>query len=449
MRFLLVVYDNQTYTHEFPIGLGYIAGTLKSVGVDVVVYSQDLHHYPDEHLTDYLNKNKFDYVGVSVIGGYYQYAKLLKISAAINASKQRPIYIIGGHGPTPDPQYFIKKTGADFVIMGEGEKTIKELVCNGYCTSGFAVDGLTCRRRPLIKDIDNLPFPAYELFPIEYYRQYRYTHCKPTDFTMSMISGRGCIFKCNFCYRMDEGFRARSDESIIEEINLLKTNYGINYISFSDELLMSSVERTESLCQAFINSGVQFHWRCNGRLNFASLSVLNLMRKAGCVFINYGIEAMDDKVLRDMNKCLTVKQIVEGIENTLKAGISPGFNIIYGHIGDTKETLDKAVAFLLRYDDGAQLRTIRPVTPYPGSPLYYKAIKEGLLKDCEDFYTKHTNSDLLSVNFTGMTDKEFYDNLWKANNKLIKNYYQNKLSETLNTAKKLYLEKDKTFRGFR
>ena len=77
--------------------------------------------------------------------------------------------------------------------------------------------------------------------------------------------------------------------------------------------------------------------------------------------------------------------------------------------------LQKGVDFLLKYDDHAQLRTIRPVTPYPGSPLYYYAIEKGLLKDCADFYeNKHTNSDLLSVNFTGLSNKEFHHLLFEA-----------------------------------
>ena len=82
-----------------------------------------MHHYPDFHLTEKLNKDKFDLIGVSVIGGYYQYRKLLKISAAINAAKQRPFFVIGGHGPSPEPEFFLKKTKADAVVIGEGEAT--------------------------------------------------------------------------------------------------------------------------------------------------------------------------------------------------------------------------------------------------------------------------------------------------------------------------------------
>ena len=460
MNILLVIYDNDSYIHWFPMGLAYIAAVLKRAGHSVSIYNQDLHHYPEEHLTKYLNDNYFDIVGVSISGGYYQYRKLLKISAAINASRQRPKYVIGGHGPSPDPDFFLKKTQADAVVIGEGENTILELIENMEHPGQLGqVLGIAWRegdkvtqndRRPLIADVDSIPSPAYELFPMEYYRLLRMPHASNSDMIMPMISGRGCTFKCNFCYRLDEGFRPRSSESILDEILLLQLQYGITYIAFGDELLMSSTKRTEELCEAFIRSGLNFKWDCNGRLNFAKPRLLKLMKRAGCVFINYGIEAMDDQILKNMNKALTTDMIISGIEATLAAGISPGFNIIFGNIGESQASLDKGLEFLLKYDDGSQMRTIRPVTPYPGSPLYYYAIEKGLLRDCEDFYeNKHVNSDLLSVNFTNMSDDDVHRALLEANSRLIQNYFSKKMKSVIEQAADLYLDHNVGFRGFR
>ncbi len=460
MRILLVVYDNDSYIHWFPQGLAYIVAVVKKDGYDVEIYNQDKFHYPDEHLTEYLDKNKFDIVGVSVIAGYYQYKKLLKISEAINKSKNRPFYIIGGHGPSPEPEFFLKKTQADVAVIGEGEITIVELLDAIANHKPFStIKGIAFRsgekiiineRRPLIMDIDSIPFPAYESFPIDYYRLLRMPHTTNRDFVMPLLSGRGCTFMCTFCYRMDEGFRPRKNECIIEEIKLLKKNYGITYIAFSDELLMSSIERTTSLCEDFIKTHLNIKWDCNGRLNYAKPEVLKLMQRAGCVFINYGIEAMDDKVLKNMKKALTAKQVIKGVEATLESGISPGLNIIFGNLGDNRETLQKGVDFLLKYEDGSQMRTIRPVTSYPGSPLYYYAIEKGLLKGCEDFYeNKHINSDLLSVNFTELSDDEFHQCLLEANTRLLTGYFNKKLSAILDQTRYLYLERDAGFRGFR
>ena len=462
MRVLLVVYDNDSYIHWFPQGLAYIAAALRQAGHHVAIYNQDIHHYPDEHLTTYLdNAEPFDMIGIGVIAGYYQYRKLLALSQAINRAKNRPAYyLLGGHGPTPEPEYFLRKTGADIVVLGEGEATIVEL-CEAIADrrSLATVRGIAFRdgdrvqvneRRPLVADVDTLPWPAYDLFPIEVYRLLRMPHITNREFAMPVLSGRGCTFTCNFCYRMDQGFRPRSAEAIVEEIRFLKSEYRISYIAFSDELLMSSKQRTEEICRAFLNARLNIKWDCNGRLNYADPDILGLMREAGCVFINYGIEAFDDRILRNMNKALTTKQIVRGIENTLAAGISPGLNIIFGNIGENRETLRQGVEFLLKYDDGAQMRTIRPVTPYPGSPLYYHAIEQGLLRDVADFYeNKHTNSDLLAVNFTELSDDEYYEALTEANITLLENYFTQKRAAMRQQVEHLYRTRDASFRGFR
>ncbi len=460
MRILFIVYDNGSYVQWFPMGVGYIASVLRREGYVVSIYHQDVYHYSEEHLTNYLNKHKFDVVGVSVIAGYYEYRKLLKISDAINKVKNKPVYVIGGHGPSPEPEYFLLKTRADVAVLGEGEETMIELLTalvNNRTLKN--IRGIAYRegeqvavneRRPLIDDIDSIPFPAYDLFPIVHYRLLRAPLVEKTQFLLPMLSGRGCTFECTFCYRMDPGFRPRSNESIIDEIKLLKKNYDITYIIFGDELLMSSQARTISLCEDFIRSRLNIKWNCNGRLNYAKPEVLQLMKKAGCVFINYGIESVDNEVLKNMKKGLTSDQIIRGVEHTLNAGIAPGLNFMFGNIGDNKQALNKAVEFLLKYDDWTKMRTIRPVTPYPGSPLYYYAIKSGLLKDCEDFYeNKHVNSDLLSVNFTELSVEEFHEALFNANKKLINAYYVKSRKRVVQDAYSLYYEKNDSFRGFR
>ena len=204
------------------------------------------------------------------------------------------------------------------------------------------------------------------------------------------------------------------------------------------------------MCESFIEADLNVRWSCNGRLNIVKPELLKLMKKAGCVFVNYGIESVDNDALKAMNKKLTVEQITKGIEATLTLGLSPGFNIIWGNIGEDASTLEKGVQFLLKYDDHAQLRTIRPVTPYPGSELYYHAIEQGLLKDVKDFYeNKHTNSDLVAVNFTDLTDDEFHKCLFDANTRLVENYDKYQKERIIETMRKLYIEKDDSFRGFR
>jgi len=461
MKILLIVYDNDAFIHWFPQGLGYIASVLRNAGHVISIYNQDQFHYPESHLTDFLNNNKFDAIGLGVIAGYYQYRKLLQISEAINASINRPFYILGGHGPSPEPEYFLKITKANAIVIGEGEKTIVELLetlaNKGNLTSVPGIAFLDEKDkfvitapRELIKDIDSIPFPAWDLFPMDYYALLREPHINNNERCFPVLSGRGCSFRCNFCYRMDKGIRVRSAQSVIEEIKILKDQYRISYIAFTDELFMSTPKRTIELSEAFIREKLNIRWSCLGRLNFASPEVLKTMKRAGCVFIGYGIECLNDEILEVMNKKLTVAQIIKGIENTLKAGISPGFNIIFGNIGENIDTLKSGVDFLLKYDDYTLLRTIRPVTPYPGSDLYYYAIKKGLLKDVGEFYEKKAiNSDLISINFTNLSDEEFHRCLFEANKKLLENYHEHKFKEQVEALRKLYFDKNASFRGFR
>lgn len=459
-KILFVVYDNKSYVSWFPQGIAYLAGAVRDAGHEVTIYNQDIHHYTDEHLTKYLDENKFDVVAISTIGGYYQHDKLMDLSKAINASKNRPYYIIGGHGPAPEVEYFLKKTKADVVGIGEGERTIVELIpALGDPEKLKTVKGIAYRvddevfvteKRELIANIDEIPMPAYDLFDMNYYRLLRLPGADATDFVMPMLSGRGCTFECNFCYRLDKGFRPRSAENIIEEMRFLHENYGITYMAFSDELLMSSVERTKEFCEKLIASGLKVKWNCNGRLNYAKPELLKLMKESGCVFINYGIEAFDNQILKNMNKALTTDIIEKGIIATYEVGIAAGLNIIFGNIGENEETLQKGVDFLLKYDEHDQLRTIRPVTPYPGSPLYYEAISRGLLKDAEDFYNnKHINSDLVSINFTDLSDDEFDLALLKANTVLLNNYYKHQAESSIQIAEDLYKNRNAGFRGFR
>ena len=306
---------------------------------------------------------------------------------------------------------------------GGGRRTLESVDGIAYINE----DGeyIRTKARELIKNVDDIAWPAYDLFDMTYYTLLRLPNIKGSERVVPVLSGRGCIFACNFCYRLDKGFRPRSAESIIAEIQYLKEEYNVKYIAFSDELLMSSRERTIELCNAFIDAELNIKWDCNGRLNFADIDVLEKMKEAGCVFINYGIESLDDDTLKVIHKGLTREMIIRGVENTLQVGISPGLNIIYGNINEPLNAIEDAVEFLLKYGDHSQLRTVRPVTPYPGSELFEYAKIHGLVKDTEDFYeNKHTNSDLLSINFTQYSDDEICEALYHANMRLIRKHME-------------------------
>ena len=464
MKILLIVYDNDSHIGFFPMGIAALAAYCRQRGFDVDIYSQDVHHYPDEHLTEFLNANHYDIVGLSFIGAYYPYKKAKAISKAIHAAKSRPFYVIGGHGPSPEPGYFLRLLGANAVVMGEGEETFVELINALASQSSIEnIRGLAWRagnaifvnqRRDPIGDIDDLPMPAYDYFPMDSYKLRRDVAHVPSignRFSVQLLSGRGCKFNCNFCYRIDKGMRLRSSEAILEEMNYLFAQWRIRHFMFYDDLLMESESRTIDLCEAFIRSGPpDMTFTCQGRLNYATPEVLKAMNRAGCAYIYYGIESFNDDMLKTMKKALNTETVRRGLQNTRVAGKRFSPNIIFGNIGETRKHLQNSVDFLLEYDDCAQLRAIKPVTPYPGSPLYDYAIAEGLLEGPADFYeNKHTNTDLLSVNFTPMSDDEFYESLHHANEQIADHYCAKLQRHYHEQIRHLYYDRDASFRGFR
>ena len=441
-KILLIVYDNGSHIPFFPQGVFALYSALKAQGGHTIAtWHQDLHHGDASNLTEILDNNDFDIVGLGFVAGYWQYQKAKEISDAINASKRRDKinYVLGGHGPAAEPAYFMALTDADTVVVGDGEAAICDIA--GSDARG-TIQGAPC-------DDNGVNCADYADFPIHTYRLIRWPTSKPTDFCFPILSSRGCKWACSFCYRMRKGFHMRPVESIMEEITYLHQVHDINHIQFSDELLMASEARTEEICRSILNLPFRIKWDCNGRLNFAKKELLTLMMKAGCKYVNYGIESLNQDLLNQMKKGLTVAQIESGVRATLTAGIAPGLNLIWGFPGDTVANLSTAVEFLKKWDPCHELRTVRPVTPYPGTPLYQDALKTGLLDGPEDFYErKHVNSDLLTVNFMDISTKEAHRALYEANYNLIDNYYMKTKESVTHNAYRLY-EGDTSFRGFR
>jgi radical SAM superfamily enzyme YgiQ (UPF0313 family) len=284
---------------------------------------------------------------------------------------------------------------------------------------------------------------------MEYYVNAKFYNMAPTDRMIYMVSSRGCNYTCNFCQRLEKGIRFRSPENVVEEIKKYKRDYGVTYLVFLDELLMFSEKRVHELTEAFIRAELNIKYFCTGRLNSVNKGMLQMLKRSGCVYIDYGIEQFDDGALKAMNKKLTEEEIVRGIELTQAEGFPIIFDLIFGNLGDNHQTLRKTLDFFKKYNDYGQFRTIRPVTPYPGSRLYDYAIEKGLLKGPEDFYEKHINLELPTVNFTGIDDDEYLRILMDANREVATDYYDHLRNSAIDSFRRVYFEKDFGFRGVR
>jgi anaerobic magnesium-protoporphyrin IX monomethyl ester cyclase len=460
MRISFIIQDYHESRNSYPMGTAYLARVLRDCGHEIEIYNMAIYHWTIEQMLEYFKKEKFGAICVSFICGYYTYTQIKLVLKALNSIPKRPPIILGGHGPAPVPEFFLIKHHTEFVSLGEAEKTLPRLIEAIEKEEDTArIDGFACRvgdeviinkKLDPVQDLDTIPFPAWDLFPMEAYIVNHAEPSKPMDRFGVVTSSRGCPYLCNFCYRMEDGIRFRSVDNVMEEIGWLVDKYNINYFQFQDELLMVSRSRISEICDGIEKNGFKFEFYLNGRLNIVTKDMLKRLKELGCRFINYGIESADEVVLKNMDKRLTLKQIHEGLQATIDAGIEPGVNLLFGNIGDTRETFRKNHELLLKYDTFCQNRTIKPVSPFPGTPLYNYAIKEGLIKDAEDFYERlHMNSDRFTVNFSDVPDKEAYDLIFEANKDLVSEYHRRKAEAQVEGLRKVYSGSELGFRGVR
>ena len=465
-KVLLIVHDVYQKDNQFLSGIGYLAAVLKKEKVDVKICCQDIFHYSNEELAKLFLKNtRYDLIGVGFMAARFK-ETILDLCSTINKFKKDAWLILGGPGPTPIPEYILKKTDADIIALGEAEETIIEVLkCkldNGDLSQikGIAYQNshniiINERRKPIM-NLDSIPFPEWSLFPIEKYATcLRPVGADKNDKILGMLTSRGCINQCNFCYRMEKGIRFRSVENVIEEIKILKEKYGINYFHFHDELFNFPKKRIFDFYESLRKNNLKIKFWCNARVDVLDKETAICLKESGCKFLNFGMESSDQNVLNLMNKNTTVEQNIKAAEITRKVGIGIGLNFLWNNKGDTEESLQNNVRLIKKYNSYDQIRTIRPATPYPGCELYYEAIRMGLLSGPEDFFNKFKNSDLLTVNFTDIPKEKFYKLLFEANKELIIDYFMH-TTKNMSSANRLiknfydlYFNNKINFRGAR
>jgi radical SAM superfamily enzyme YgiQ (UPF0313 family) len=465
-KVLFIIHDVHQKDNYFPSGIGYLAACLKANNCDVHVYCQDIYHYTNEELAEFLKSERFDIIGVGFLAARFK-ETVLGLCNTINAYKKDAWLILGGHGPSPIPEYVLKKTNADIIVIGEGEETIVDLInCKindgdiskiqgiAYNIRGNVV--INERRKP-VRKLDTIPFPEWSLFPME-----EYTTClkfygmvSPDEKSLPIITSRGCTNRCNFCYRLEKGIRFRSIPNVIEEIKILNQKYGVTYFAMNDELFLFSKKRLFEFKDALEKEAITIKYECQARVDIFDDEIAHGLKDSGCKFVNFGMESSDQRVLDLMNKNTTVEQNINAAKIARKHNIGYGLNILWGNIGDTVRSLQEDVKLIKEYNVYSQLRTIKPPTPYPGCDLYYEAMNRHLLTGPEDFFEKFKNIDLVTVNFLDMPEERFYKLLFEANKELIIDHF-NKTNGNLDDAEKiiqsfynLYFKGDVSFRGAR
>ena len=208
----------------------------------------------------------------------------------------------------------------------------------------------------------------------------------------TMITSRGCPFNCGYCDQSVFGrkWRCHSPEYVISEISYLKKQYGIDFISFEDDNFLLSKQRTIEICRGMIGKSLNIEWSCLGRVNEVDDEVLSLMRQAGCKTVYIGIESGSERILKLINKRLSIDEYRKGIKLIKKYGINVTGSFILGVPSETKEDIDRTIDLALSLPlDGISFFTY---TPYPKTPLRELAFKHGKISDEWKNYSGHPSS---------------------------------------------------------
>lgn len=379
--------------HGYSSGILYLSAYLREKGYDNIIIEphklkkkRQIFHGLNKELFNELESNLYEllaklnpkYVGIpSYTTEFNEVAKLIKgIKKICNAR-----IIVGGCHATAVPEDFLNY-GADFVIFGEGETTLLEVIKSlEEGKKDFKnIDGLAWKKenriiinkpRALIEDLDSLPLPAYDKIDVEHY-------IKIWDGTIrgfplraaTIVTSRGCPFNCSFC-GCNEVFgrkiRFRGKGSIKKEIKLLKEKYKVEGIMFSDDILTVNKKHLKMVCEIMKKYGML--WSCQARVNSIDDEIMGILKKSGCLQLDLGVESGSQRVLDDlMGKGITVEETKNAFRLCEKYGINKAANFIIGMPTETKEEMEET--FDLAKEINANYYLFSIAAPFPGTRLY-------------------------------------------------------------------------------
>ncbi|MEM2109929.1 MAG: radical SAM protein [Candidatus Odinarchaeota archaeon] len=377
--YINVEYDRSIFRYP-PLGLGYLASSILNKKKDLSVKIVDCTFKTlEKSISEIFRLNP------KILGIYSMVTinhNAIRIARALRDHVN--LMIAGGPLPTLTPESYLNEF--DLVILGEGEKTIIEVL--NECESNRdwkKIKGIAYKnnnkimitgRRSLIKNLDTIPFPARELFPNKEYKWYwRKFHGYTST---SIISTRGCPYTCDFCSNPVFGvsYRERSPSNVIEEMVEIK-ELGYERVFFTDDCFTQNPKRIAEICEVIIRENIDLEWECLSRADVITRKLAKLMFNAGCKRIFFGIESGNDRVLRIIGKKITKRDVERSIKITAKTGIKTGGFFILGYPGDTTDTIIETVNF----SSGLPLDYLSYSFPYPipGTGLYNK-VKDRIIR---------------------------------------------------------------------
>ncbi|RLI82686.1 B12-binding domain-containing radical SAM protein [Archaeoglobales archaeon] len=364
-----------------PLGLGYLASTLRERGFKVRIIDDLVERLEFSELIDRIK----DALIVGITSTTPTFNSALKYACSIKKRLPDVFIILGGVHATFMPHRVIKSECVDAVCVGEGEYTLAEVAermssersLKGVKGLIYKENGMVFNngKREFIEDLDALPFPAFDLMPLE-----KYTVLGHKLEQFPMITSRGCPFGCRYCSSslfLGRKFRARSPKNVVDEIEWLLNDFGARHIAFGDDTFTLNRKRVIEICNEIIERKLDVNWSCSSRVDTISPEMLERMKMAGCVAIYYGVESASSEILKYYRKRIDLEKVKRAVKLTKKAGIETICSFIIGSPFERREDIKKTLKFAIKLNpDYAQFSVL---TPYPGTEIYYEAKEKGLL----------------------------------------------------------------------
>jgi len=385
---------------EPPLGLAYIASVLERIGHKVCIIDAYALGLNVQKTAALVKSCTPDLVGITSTTPTYADARELayKIKQLVDV----PV-VIGGPHATAMPLKTLQDGVFDIAVIGEGEITMKELVdCLEHDNPLNQIAGIAFRnadkiyitsKRPLIKDLDSLPFPAWHLLPpLDYYRPSPASYKRMPVATM--ITSRGCPYGCIFCDKSVFGsvYRARSPINVVDEIEKLKLKYRVREIKFWDDCLNLLPKRLLRICREIRNRKLDIIWSCCCRADLISKDLVKSMADAGCWLINFGIETGVQRLLDDIGKGMKLEDIRQAVKLVKEQGISVRGFFMLGLPGERPEDIEKTIYFAKTLD--LDIAVFHVVIPFPGTELFRRAVESGEINpETTDFTSYSMFSD--------------------------------------------------------
>lgn len=369
-------------TIEPPLGLAYMAAVLEKNGFKPDIVDANVLHLKTEEVLKIIFRKRPQIIGISTNVVTIQSG--LELSRTLKKKNKNLVIIFGGPYPTALPEKTLRESQADAVVLGEGEETILEICqrLKGSQPIFYKVDGLVYlkngklfwgRSRPLIKDLDSLPFPAYHCLPnLNSYKTR--ARQKPVA---SIFTSRGCPFQCVYCNRNIFGkiYRMRSAENVLREIDYLVEKYRIKQIDILDDNFTLIKERTHAIFEGIIkrNYRLAINLQNGVRADRLDQELIKKMKKAGVFKIAFGVESGDRRILRIIKKGLDLKAVLRANKWAKEEGITTYGFFMFGLPGDTKTSMQKTIDFAKKMNP--DIAHFGITIPFPGTELY-EQIKE-------------------------------------------------------------------------